>query len=437
MVFQTINERVSGLSRRPKLLLASMPVLALAAFWGTFSSDPSKTVINVQVPESKLVEQILSDKQPSVSIPDYEYHIRPGDTLSNIFEKLGFGYSDLMKVMDTDQNYLELDTIKSGDTLRFWQSGDGSHSLQKLSLQLSLTDSVEYTRLDDGTYEYHHITIPGTWKKNVLIGSVHGSFSQSVYSLGLSSNDIEHIVRLLKDKVNFARDLRAGDTFEIVQSQQFVDEQLTGSSEIQAIKINTGGKQISAYLYKDGQYYDENGQSLQKAFRRFPTVKRWRISSPFNPNRRHPVTGRISPHNGTDFATPVGTPILSTGDGVVEMIRNHPYAGKYVVIKHDNIYTTRYLHLSKILVHKGQRVARGQKIALSGSTGRVTGPHLHYELIVRNHPVNCMTAKIPMATSVPKNELAEFIARRNSLDGLIQEKELAMNNQQNADSNHS
>lgn len=435
MVFQTINERVSGLSRRPKLLLASMPVLALAAFWGTFSSDSSRTVINVQLPESKLVEQIISDRQLSVSIPDYEYHIRPGDTLSNIFEKLGFGYSDLMKVMETDLNYLALDTIKSGDTLRFWQSHDGSHALKKLSLQLSVTESVEYTRLTDGSYEYRNITIPGTWKRNVLLGSIIGSFSQSAYKQGLNSNEIEQIVRLLKDKVNFARDLRAGDSFEIVQSQQYVDDQLTGSSEIQAIKINTGGKQVSAYLYKDGQYYDENGQSLQKAFRRFPTAQRWRISSPFNPNRHHPVTGRFSPHNGTDFATPVGTPVLSTGEGVVEMIRNHPYAGKYVVIKHDNIYTTRYLHLSKILVHKGQRVSRGQKIALSGSTGRVTGPHLHYELIVRNRPVNCMTAKIPMATSVPKKELADFIARRNSLNELIQDKELAMSNQQSSDSN--
>ncbi|MCE0494948.1 peptidoglycan DD-metalloendopeptidase family protein [Vibrio sp. DNF-1] len=401
--------------------------MALVALWSTFSSDVSRTSVNVQIPENRLVEQIISDRHvKSAPVPDYEYHIRSGDSLSKIFEQLGFGYSDLMKVMETDLNYLSLDTIKPGDTLRFWKGSDG-HSLQKLSLELSLTDSVVYTRLADGTYDYKHITIPGTWKRSVLLGSIHGSFSQSVYKLGLSSNEIEQIVRLLKDKINFTRDLRAGDTFEIVRSVQSVDGQLTGSSEIQAIKIGVRGKPISAYLYKDGQYYDQNGQSLQKAFRRYPTARHWRISSPFNPHRRHPVTGRLAPHNGTDFATPVGTPILSTGDGVVELIRNHPYAGKYIVIKHDNVYKTRYLHLSKVLVHKGQHVSRGQRIALSGSTGRVTGPHLHYELIIRNHPVNAMTAKIPMATSVPKKDMSDFIARRNKLNKLIENKELAMN----------
>ena len=151
-------------------------------------------------------------------------------------------------------------------------------------------------------------------------------------------------------------------------------------------------------------------------------MKHWRISSPFDPNRRHPVTGRIAPHNGTDFAAPIGTPVEATGDGVVTMIRHHPYAGNYVVIKHDSTYTTRYLHLSKILVHKGQKVSRGERIALSGMTGRVTGPHLHYELIVRGHPVNAMTAKIPMATSVPKQEMSVFVARRDELNDILDQK---------------
>ncbi|MDC0611949.1 peptidoglycan DD-metalloendopeptidase family protein [Vibrio sp.] len=406
-----------------------MPIVAIIAFWGTLNSETSRTVINIEVPEQEIVENIMTENQSeTISHPDYEYHIRPGDSLSTIFSHLGFAYKDLMKVMETDLNYLALDTIKPGDVLRLWKTSDGTNTLEKLSLQLSLVESVEYTRLTDGTYEYKHVTIPGVWKPEALLGRVSGSFSQSAYDAGLNSNEIEQIVQLLKDKVNFSRDIRAGDNFEVVKSRQYVGDQLTGNSEIQAIKIETRGSTVSAYLYKDGQYYDEKGQSLQKAFRRYPTTQHWRVSSPFNPHRRHPVTGRLAPHNGTDFATPTGTSVLSTGDGVVEMIRHHPYAGNYVVIKHDNTYTTRYLHLSKILVHKGQRVTRGQKIALSGATGRVTGPHLHYELIVRGHPVNAMTAKIPMATSVPKNEMNQFLSRRKKMDSLIEQQELALKN---------
>jgi murein DD-endopeptidase len=122
----------------------------------------------------------------------------------------------------------------------------------------------------------------------------------------------------------------------------------------------------------------------------------------------HPVTGRRTPHNGVDLATPVGTPILSTGDGIVTRIGNHPYAGKYINIRHNGSLSTRYLHLSRVLVKKGERVHRGQKIALSGNTGRTTGPHLHFELHIDGRPVNPLTADIPTATRVPADALASF-----------------------------
>lgn len=226
----------------------------------------------------------------------------------------------------------------------------------------------------------------------------------SANKVGLSSLEIDHIVTLLKDKLNFSRDLRAGDQFEVLQKAQYVDGVATGKREIEAIKIMNRNRVVSAYLHTDGQYYDANGDSLQRAFQRYPVSSSWRQSSQFNPKRLHPVTGRISPHNGTDFATPVGTPVQATGDGKVIMTRKHPYAGNYVVIQHGSTYKTRYLHLSKILVRKGQTVSRGQRIGLSGKTGRVTGAHLHYELIERGRPVNAMTANIPMADSVPKKE---------------------------------
>ncbi|UGA57804.1 peptidoglycan DD-metalloendopeptidase family protein [Vibrio sp. VB16] len=358
------------------------------------------------------------------SAPDYSYIIQKGDNLSSIFDQLGFPYSDLLKVMEADLNYLMLDTLKPGNQLLFWGTEKQNH-LRKMILQFNIADKVLYTRHDDESYQFKDISVPGEWKLEPYVGEIHGSFSQSANKVGVGNNEIEQINTLLKDKLNFSRDLRAGDQFEIVQNRQYVGDQTTGKKEVQAIRIHNRGRTVTAFLHTDGQYYDKDGKSLQRAFQRYPTGKRYRISSSFNPNRKHPVTGRISPHNGTDFATPTGTPVYSTGDGKVILTRNHPYAGKYIVIQHGSSYKTRYLHLSRILVKKGQAISRGQKIALSGNTGRSTGPHLHYEFMIRNKAVNAMKAKIPMASSVPKKEMAEFKARIAEYNELLGQQFLA------------
>ena len=423
--------RFSELSKGKKVLVMGLPVLAAAAIFSSAKSELSPRHIPLSLPETQFVAATLSEpNQKPVSNPDYEYVIKSGDNLSSIFNQLGFSYQELMKVMETDLNYLALDTIRPGDILRFW-TGSDRRVLAKMELEFSLVERAVYSRLDDGSFDYKDVVLPSRWKELALVGEINGSFSQSAHRLGLGSTEVDQIVSLLKDKVNFVRDLHSGDKFEVVQSRQYVNEHLTGNREIQAIKIYSRGKEISAYRYKDGQYYDKDGNSLQRAFQRYPTSSHWRMSSGFNPNRLHPVTGRVSPHNGTDFATPVGTPVVATGDGVVVMTRHHPYAGNYVVVKHDSTYKTRYLHLSRILVRKGQKVTRGQRIGLSGKSGRVTGPHLHYELIVKGRPVNAMKANIPMATSVPKSDMATFVARRDQLDTMLDQQQsmLASNSQ--------
>ena len=178
--------------------------------------------------------------------------------------------------------------------------------------------------------------------------------------------------------------------------------------------MTSQGKTVSAWLSDDGNYYDGQGNSLERGFRRYPTHSRYRISSNFNPARKHPVTGMVRPHEGTDFAVPVGTPVLATGDGIVQKATSHPLAGTYIVIKHGRTLSTRYLHLSKLLVKTGQRVKMGDKIGLSGNTGRSTGAHLHYELRINNRPVNAMTAKLPMAEPLSGKERRQFLAKVKS-----------------------
>lgn len=429
MQSRSLKSRFQDLSRPKKLVLLTLPVLAAVALSSSERGRYHRT-IDLSLPESTLVNDILLSNEVTTDLPSYEYEIKAGDNLSSIFNQLGFGYSELMRIMETDLNFLALDTLKPGNTLRFWRD-ENSQALAKMELEFSLVERAVYTRMEEGGYEFSDVKIPGVWKPFPLVGEINGSFSQSVHALGLGNSEIEQVVGLLKDKINFSRDLRAGDRFEVVQSRQFVSDQLTGNREIQAIKIYNRGRVLSAYLHSDGQYYDAKGDSLQRAFQRKPVSSSYRLSSQFNATRKHPVTGRVAPHNGTDWATPTGTPIVSTGDGVVIMTRKHPYAGNYVVIQHGSRYKTRYLHLSKILVRKGQKVSRGQRIGLSGATGRVTGPHIHYELIDRGRAVNAMKANIPMAKSVPNNQMAAFKAKRDEMDTMLKQREIELAQQVN------
>lgn len=418
-----ITRRLPNLLGGKALLLYSLPVLFAIGISQSLQDTPLTKTIALDLPESQVVEQILDAATAEVvTPPNFEYQIQDGDNLSMIFSQLGFGYSALMKVMETDLNYLALDTLKSGNVLRFWRD-DIDGTLLKMELEFSIADKVVYELNSDGSYDFTDISIPGEWRQEPLTGEIQGSFSLSASRLGLTSAEISQVVTLLKEQLNFGRDLRAGDRFEVVRRSQSIDGILTGKNEIDAVKIYNRGREITAYLHTDGQYYSAKGESLQRAFQRYPLERKWRISSSFNPRRKHPVTGRVAPHNGTDFATPTGTPVLSAGDGTVIMTRKHPYAGNYVVVEHGSKYKTRYLHLSKILVRKGQKVSRGQRIGLSGKTGRVTGAHLHYELIEYGRPVNAMRANIPMASSVPKKEMATFIANRDSIDNLLKSKE--------------
>lgn len=359
-------------------------------------------------------EQISKAKRPTAPIRVH-YIVKVGDTLSDIFSAWQLPYEQLMQVMVADQATLQLDTIKPGDYLEF--EIDAAHRLERLTFHVSLVEKAIYTKASDNGYTYSWVEQEGEWRDTIYSGEINGSFSLSAHNLGLSSNQIGNITRVLRDKVNFNRSLRAGDRFDVMVKEQFLNGHPTGNSEIQAISFHLARGEVSAFLAKDGRFYDRDGQSLERAFNRYPIDRQYRrITSAFNPKRKHPVTGRISPHNGTDFATPVGAPIYSIGDGKVVGIRNHPYAGKYLVIEHNSIYTTRYLHLSRFLVKKGQYVKRGQKIALSGATGRLTGPHLHFEVLVRNRAVDPMKANLPLASAISNKEKAAFLARVEAFD---------------------
>ncbi len=409
-----------------KFLRSGLIIIAISAFslatLLSFHSEPvqeaSIKITPYQDSQSSDVAKVHSQSGFN-SLVKVHYFVKVGDTLSNIFSSWKLPYGTVQKVMEADLESLKLDAIKPGDHLELLLDGD-SKQLVELIFHESLVEQAVFTKNNDGSFDYQFHEVPGEWKEKLYAGTVHGSFSTSAYKAGLTTAQIANITRTLRDKINFARELRAGDSFNVLVKEQYTDNHLTGKTEVQGISINLRNREVAAFLAPDGRFYDRAGNSLEQAFDRYPVARQFRrITSSFNPYRKHPVTGRISPHNGTDFATPVGAPVYSTGDGRVVAIRNHPYAGKYLVIEHNSVYKTRYLHLSRFLVKKGQQVKRGQKIALSGATGRITGPHLHFEVLVRGRAVNAMKANLPMASSILPQNKKEFLARIASFDGLI------------------
>ncbi len=414
-VWTSTVERTRRRKRRNRRLLFScillLLVLAIRAMIPERpdASVPPPDIAETQAPEPARVEAAPEPVAPPVPDNVFSRDIAEGDTLSAIFDSFHIDQQTMYQILAADEQLLALDVLRPGNRLTFTLD-ETTRLLQSMELYIHPGKQVVYERVDADNFEFREIELPGTWEQVFLTGEIQGNFFLSALSAGLTEQEAATIADLFDAKLNFSRDMRAGDRFQVIRSEQYVNGVKTGQSQLLGIRIEGLRYKYDAFLFEDGNYYDHGGESLARAFRRYPFAGHYRVSSPFNPRRRHPITKRISPHNGTDFAMPSGTRILAAGDGTVTRVKNHPFAGKYVEIQHGSHYKTRYLHLSKILVKRGQRVERGQKIALSGNTGRSTGPHLHYELHLNSRVVNPLKAKIPMAASIPEEKRQQFQA---------------------------
>ncbi|WP_232279380.1 peptidoglycan DD-metalloendopeptidase family protein [Psychromonas ingrahamii] len=378
---------------------------------------------SLELPEGVVVKDEHAAAEPLAAIkdeyakvfPDFsgnkevEFEVNDGDSLSNIFEKESLSAGALQLLLDADKEHLRLANLIPGQRIKLLIGPD--NNLLSLKVFLDLANTLTFTLKED-QYDALLETKAGKWRESLYQGRIIGSFYKTAKASGLTAAQIQQVSATLQDKINFNR-LYAGDTFRVLVSKQYIDGQYSSESDVLAILIKNRNKTYTAFLHEDGRYYDKNRQGLSKAYRRFPVNGKFRISSNFNRKRLHPITKRVSPHNGTDFAVSTGTKVYSIGDGVVLRAGYHPAAGNYIVMQHSRKYTTRYLHLSKILVRKGQRVERGAVIARSGNTGRSTGAHLHYEFQINNRPVDAMKVSLPLSTAVSKKEERAFDKRRD------------------------
>ncbi|MDX7999465.1 murein DD-endopeptidase MepM [Xenorhabdus sp. Reich] len=422
-IAKTIALVYSNLPKPHKIMLGSLTLVTLAvAVWrpvvyhereehtdsiilSTPSTIPDATDdvvgdMNEQFPDEGIGDED-SGSDAIANVP-HQYVVSNGDTLSSILTQFGIDSSDVALLAN---QYKSLRNLGIGQSLTW--SIDDNGNLKTLTWDISRRETRTYIREGD-TFKETKEFQKGEWKNSVITGFVDGSFNGSALTAGLTSGEAREVTKALQWQIDF-RKLRKGDRFSVLMSREMLDGK-SEQSQLLGVRLQSGGTDYYAFRADDGRFYDSNASGLERGFLRFPTTKQFRVSSSFNPRRLNPVTGRITAHKGVDFAMPVGTPVLAVGDGEVIVSKFDGAAGNFIAIRHGRQYTTRYMHLRKLLVKPGQKVKRGERIALSGNTGRSTGPHLHFEFWDNQQPVNPLTAKLPRSGGLNGQDRTEYIA---------------------------
>lgn len=343
-----------------------------------------------------------------------EVEIAPGDNLSLIFPRLGLTASDVFTVAQTE-DAKPLLNLKPGQLLRVGTEpaeSDDTPSLVALELQLDPIKTLSLSAVDEGfVAETHERELEK--RQQIVGGEIQSSLFVDGQKAGMSDRLIMEMAYIFGWDIDFALDLRQGDSFKVIYNENYLDGDKIDDGEILAAEFTNRGKSFRAVRFTDSeghsQYYAPDGASMRKAFTRTP-VPISRISSGFNPNRKHPVLKTNRPHRGVDYAAATGTPILATGDGKVSFVGNKGGYGRTVILSHGGRYTTLFAHMSRYKsgIAVGQRVRQGETIGYIGSSGLATGPHLHYEFRVDGVHKNPLTVALPKAEALPEQHRQQF-----------------------------
>lgn len=352
-------------------------------------------------------EQSASSQLPSV-LRWETYRVNNGESAAVLFDRVGISPRLLHELITQDKEIeQQLTRLQPGDTLHF--GFDENNDFVELERPLNAFETFRITMQDD-KYVSEVDKKEVDYQYNYAEATIGSNFWNAGISSGLNANQIMELAGIFGWDIDFALDIRKNDSFRVLYQEEVVEGEVIGRGKIIAAIFKNQGDTFTAILdEKSGNYFDENGRAMKKAFLRAPLDFR-RVTSNFNPTRRHPVTGKVRAHRGTDYAAPVGTPIWAAGDGIVQKSAYNKFNGNYVFIKHSNTYITKYLHLTKRTVKTGQRVKQGQTIGTLGGTGRVTGPHLHYEFLVNGVHKNARTVKLPQSKSLTGQAKQTFMA---------------------------
>ncbi len=340
-----------------------------------------------------------------------DFKVKSGDSLARLFKRANIKPQQLDELMKSGEAAKTLRKIFPKDIIRI--SSDDNGVLQALRYEINHKSYLMIERSNGeliAKINKHHIEI----RQAHASGVIESSLFLAAQDAGISQNIIMELANVFAWDVDFALDIRKGDNFTVLYEELFRNGEKISYGNILAAEFNNKGKIYRAVRYtnpqtNDSEYFTPDGKSMRKAFLRTP-INFARISSRFNPNRRHPVLNTIRAHKGVDYAAKTGTPVYSAGDGKVIFKGVKGGYGKTIIVKHGTKYTTLYAHLNSYnrKLRVGSKVKQGQTIAYVGKTGLASGPHLHYEFRVNGVHRNPLTVKLPESNPVPKRYMVDF-----------------------------
>lgn len=339
--------------------------------------------------------------------------IDSNESLYVLLSELGFEPGEIYSISKKAKQVVDMRSMRPGQTYRVYKAKDDS-TLSRLVWQKNAMQYVVLEWQDDqeDPLKIYKASKPLATETDVTAGVINNSLYQTISDEGRSPLLAGKMAKIFAWQVDFFR-LQKGDRFKTLYNRQFVDDAFIGPGDILAAELEHADTTFKAFYFSKGDisgFYTEEGESVQRALLKAPFEYDHRISSAFSRNRMHPTLHTRRPHNGVDYAAPRGTPIHATGDGEVIEAQYRGANGNIVRIQHNRTYRTYYLHLSKFAkgVHPGIHVEQGQVIGYVGTTGRSTGPHLHYEVRKNGNPINPLTMDLPSSESIPDSLMEEF-----------------------------
>ncbi|GAA4246394.1 MULTISPECIES: peptidoglycan DD-metalloendopeptidase family protein [Winogradskyella] len=344
--------------------------------------------------------------------------IQKGDSFGEILQRNNIGYPDIFQIAEKTKDTFDIRKLHPGKpyTLLFSKESE-KDSLPSPETFIYQTDQVEYVvvNLKDSIHAYTSKK-PVTYIEKIATGVIESSISKTLEDKGLS----QRLAYKMADDIyawtiDFRR-LQKGDRFKVIYTDKYIDDSIyAGVHDVKAAYFEHNGDSLYAFRFQTDSvkgivdYFNEDAKNLRRAFLKAP-VQFSRISSRYNLKRRIAVYGyKVRPHKGTDFAAPIGTPIMATANGTVVESTRRGGNGKYVKIRHNDTYSTQYLHMSKRLVEKGQFVKQGDIIGKVGMTGNTGGPHVCYRFWKNGQQVDPFKQKLPEAKPISDSLKVKFL----------------------------
>lgn len=373
---------------------------------------------------NKSKEKTLQKVTPELILIEFGYKlndfnvvhdtIEDGDTFGSIIESQNLGKNEVFDIVAKVKDTFDVRIMRKGKPFTLLRTKDKTKKLQVFIYQ---PDRLNYYIIDfRDSIIAHKKTKPLTFKTRTIAGALNGSLSETLANEKVDAALASKIAKVYAWSIDFFK-LQKGDKFAITFTERFINDTIyDGVDSLKASFFEYKGKNIYAFPFEHDEdlgkleYYDEEGKALKNFFLKAP-LKFINITSRYTKSRFHPVQHRWKAHNGTDYAASTGTPIMTTASGVVEQAGYTTGNGNFVKVKHDKTFSTQYLHMSKILVKRGQRVTQGQIIGKVGSTGLATGPHVCYRFWKNGVQVDALKLKLPNSTPMDSKNKPRFLSK--------------------------